>query len=89
MANDPGFSRLLDAGPTKAARFVRFCDAFQILWLPLWTCRAFCSGVAQEHGGIIRHGAKRSLLMRSVGAEAHRDYPKSVEGLYDVMSSKH
>lgn len=42
----------------KAARFVRFCDAFNIPLITLVDVPGFLPGVAQEHNGIIRHGAK-------------------------------
>lgn len=75
---------------TKAARFVRFCDAFNIPILTLVDVPGFLPGVNQEHGGIIRHGAK--LLY----AYAEATVPKvtlitrkAYGGAYDVMSSKH
>eukprot|EP01094_Clydonella_sp_ATCC50884_P003158 TRINITY_DN1242_c0_g1_i1.p1 TRINITY_DN1242_c0_g1~~TRINITY_DN1242_c0_g1_i1.p1 ORF type:complete len:559 (-),score=163.36 TRINITY_DN1242_c0_g1_i1:235-1881(-) len=75
---------------TKAARFVRFCDAFNIPILTLVDVPGFLPGTAQEHGGIIRHGAK--LLY----AYAEATVPKvtvitrkAYGGAYDVMSSKH
>lgn len=74
----------------KAARFVRFCDAFNIPILTLVDVPGFLPGVNQEHGGIIRHGAK--LLY----AYAEATVPKvtiitrkAYGGAYDVMSSKH
>ncbi|MGI8534459.1 MAG: acyl-CoA carboxylase subunit beta [Candidatus Limnocylindrales bacterium] len=74
----------------KAARFVRTCDAFNIPVLTLVDVPGFLPGVAQEHGGIIRHGAK--LLY----AYAEATVPKvtvitrkAYGGAYDVMSSKH
>jgi propionyl-CoA carboxylase beta chain len=75
---------------TKAARFVRFCDAFNIPLLTLVDVPGFLPGTAQEHGGIIRNGAK--LLY----AYAEATVPKltvitrkAYGGAYDVMSSKH
>lgn len=75
---------------TKAARFVRFCDAFQIPLVTFVDVPGFLPGVAQEYGGIIRHGAK--LLY----AYAEATVPKltvitrkAYGGAYDVMSSKH
>jgi propionyl-CoA carboxylase beta chain len=74
----------------KAARFVRFCDAFNIPLVTLVDVPGFLPGTAQEHGGIIRNGAK--LLY----AYAEATVPKltvitrkAYGGAYDVMSSKH
>ncbi|HEU5288841.1 MAG TPA: acyl-CoA carboxylase subunit beta [Candidatus Limnocylindria bacterium] len=75
---------------TKAARFVRFCDAFNIPLVTFVDVPGFLPGTAQEHGGIIRSGAK--LLY----AYAEATVPKltvitrkAYGGAYDVMSSKH
>jgi propionyl-CoA carboxylase beta chain len=75
---------------TKAARFVRFCDAFNIPILTLVDVPGFLPGTAQEHGGIIRHGAKL------IYAYAEATVPKvtvitrkAYGGAYCVMSSKH
>mmetsp|Transcript_21305 Transcript_21305/g.46438 ORF Transcript_21305/g.46438 Transcript_21305/m.46438 type:complete len:343 (+) Transcript_21305:889-1917(+) len=74
----------------KAARFVRFCDCFNIPILTFVDVPGFLPGRAQEHGGIIRHGSK--LLF----AYAEATVPKvtvitrkAYGGAYDVMSSKH
>jgi len=74
----------------KAARFVRFCDAFNIPIITLVDVPGFMPGTAQEYGGIIKHGAK--LLY----AYAECTVPKvtvitrkAYGGAYDVMSSKH
>ncbi len=74
----------------KAGRFVRFCDAFSIPILTFVDVPGFLPGVAQEHGGIIKHGAK--LLF----AYAEATVPKitiitrkAYGGAYDVMASKH
>ncbi len=74
----------------KAARFVRTCDAFNVPLVTLVDVPGFLPGVDQEHGGIIRHGAK--LLF----AYAEATVPKvtvitrkAYGGAYDVMSSKH
>ncbi len=74
----------------KAARFVRFCDAFNIPLVTLVDVPGFLPGTSQEFGGIIRHGAK--LLY----AYAEATVPKvaiitrkAYGGAYDVMSSKH
>lgn len=74
----------------KAARFVRFCDAFQIPLLTLVDVPGFLPGVDQEHGGIIRHGAK--LLYAFAEATVPKVTlitRKAYGGAYDVMSSKH
>ncbi|MGA1695934.1 MAG: acyl-CoA carboxylase subunit beta [Arenicellales bacterium] len=75
---------------TKAARFVRFCDAFSIPIITFVDVPGFLPGTAQEYGGIIRHGAK--LLY----AYAECTVPKvtvitrkAYGGAYDVMASKH
>ena len=74
----------------KAARFVRFCDCFNIPILTLVDVPGFLPGIKQEYGGIIKHGAK--LLY----AYAEATVPKitlitrkAYGGAYDVMSSKH
>ncbi len=74
----------------KAARFVRFCDAFDIPILTFVDVPGFLPGVGQEHHGIIKHGAK--LLF----AYAEATVPKitvitrkAYGGAYDVMASKH
>src|SRR5207237_8778717 len=74
----------------KAARFVRFCDAFNIALVTFVDVPGFLPGTAQEHAGIIRNGAK--LLY----AYAEATVPKltvitrkAYGGAYDVMSSKH
>jgi propionyl-CoA carboxylase beta chain len=74
----------------KAARFVRFCDCFGLPLITLVDVPGFMPGVAQEHGGIIKHGAK--LLY----AYAEATVPKitlitrkAYGGAYDVMASKH
>ena len=74
----------------KAARFVRFCDAFNIPIVTFVDVPGFMPGTAQEYGGIIKHGAK--LLY----AYAECTVPKvtvitrkAYGGAYDVMSSKH
>lgn len=74
----------------KAARFVRFCDAFSIPMLTLVDVPGFLPGTAQEYGGVIKHGAK--LLF----AYSQATVPmvtlitrKAYGGAYDVMASKH
>jgi propionyl-CoA carboxylase beta chain len=92
VANNPAHNAgCLDIDASvKAARFVRFCDAFNIPIVTFVDVPGFLPGVAQEHGGIIRHGAK--LLY----AYAEATVPKvtvitrkAYGGAYDVMSSKH
>ena len=92
VANQPKFlAGCLDIDASdKAARFVRFCDAFNIPILTLEDVPGFLPGTSQEWGGIIRHGAK--LLY----AYAEATVPlltvilrKAYGGAYDVMSSKH
>jgi len=74
----------------KAARFIRFCDAFEIPILTFVDVPGFLPGTSQEYGGIIKHGAK--LLF----AYAEASVPlvtvitrKAYGGAYDVMASKH
>ncbi len=74
----------------KAARFVRFCDSFNVPLLTFEDVPGFLPGVAQEHGGIIRHGAK--LLYAFCEATVPKVTiitRKAYGGAYDVMSSKH
>src|SRR5215216_517589 len=74
----------------KAARFVRFCDAFNIPLLTFVDVPGFLPGTAQEWGGIIRHGAK--LLYAYCEATVPKlavITRKAYGGAYDVMSSKH
>jgi acetyl-CoA carboxylase carboxyltransferase component len=74
----------------KAARFVRMCDAFNVPLLTLEDVPGFLPGVTQEHGGIIRHGAK--LLYAYCEATVPKVTVitrKAYGGAYDVMSSKH
>ena len=60
---------------TKAARFVRFCDAFNIPILTFVDVPGFLPGTSQEYGGIIKHGAKLLVcLRRSHGSQGDRDY---------------
>ena len=74
----------------KAARFVRFCDAFNIPLLTLVDVPGFLPGVAQEHNGIIRNGAK--LLYAYAEATVPKItiiVRKAYGGAYIVMNSKH
>src|SRR5216117_3605468 len=75
---------------TKAARFVRFCDCFNIPLLTFVDVPGFLPGTAQEFGGIIKHGAK--LLYAFAEATVPKltvITRKAYGGAYDVMSSKH
>src|SRR5215204_6318978 len=75
---------------TKAARFVRTCDCFNIPLVTFVDVPGFLPGVAQEHGGIIKHGAK--LLYAYCEATVPKltvITRKAYGGAYDVMSSKH
>merc|ERR1711992_431776 len=74
----------------KAARFVRFCDAFNIPLVTFVDVPGFLPGTAQEYGGVIRHGAK--LLYAFAEATVPKVTiitRKAYGGAYDVMSSKH
>jgi acetyl-CoA/propionyl-CoA carboxylase carboxyl transferase subunit len=92
VANNPSsLAGTLDINASiKGARFVRFCDAFNLPLVTLVDVPGFLPGTTQEHGGIIRHGAK--LLY----AYAEATVPmmtvilrKAYGGAYDVMCSKH
>jgi len=92
VANEPasGGGALDSDASIKGARFVRFCDAFNVPLVVLEDVPGFTAEAAQEHGGLIRHGAKLlyafceatvpkiTVITRKAGAEA-----------YDVMCSKH
>jgi propionyl-CoA carboxylase beta chain len=74
----------------KAARFVRFCDAFAIPLLTLVDVPGFLPGVNQEHTGIIRHGAKLLYAYaEAIVPKVTVITRKAYGGAYDVMSSKH
>jgi propionyl-CoA carboxylase beta chain len=92
VANQPSvLAGVLDiASSTKAARFVRFCDAFNIPLITFEDVPGFLPGTAQEYGGIIKHGAK--LLYAFAEATVPKITiitRKAYGGAYDVMSSKH
>ena len=92
VANQPSvLAGCLDIDASrKAARFVRFCDAFEIPILTLVDVPGFMPGTAQEHGGVIKHGAK--LLFAYGEATVPKVTVitrKAYGGAYDVMSSKH
>lgn len=92
VANQPmTLAGVLDSDASrKAARFVRFCDCFEIPVITLVDVPGFLPGTSQEYGGLIKHGAK--LLF----AYAEATVPKitlitrkAYGGAYDVMASKH
>jgi len=92
VANQPAIlAGVLDINASvKGARFVRFCDAFNIPLVTFEDVPGFLPGVSQEHGGIIRHGAK--LLFAYCEATVPKltvITRKAYGGAYDVMSSKH
>lgn len=92
VANQPAFlAGVLDIDASvKGARFVRFCDAFNIPLITLEDVPGFLPGTQQEYGGIIRHGAK--LLFAFAEATVPKltvITRKAYGGAYCVMSSKH
>ncbi len=92
VANQPSYlAGVLDINASrKAARFVRFCDSFNIPIITLVDVPGFLPGTAQEYGGIILHGAK--LLFAYGEATVPKItiiLRKAYGGAYDVMSSKH
>jgi acetyl-CoA carboxylase carboxyltransferase component len=92
VANQPNYlAGVLDINASrKAARFVRFCDAFNIPIVTLVDVPGFLPGTAQEYGGIIMHGAK--LLFAYGEATVPKVtviLRKAYGGAYCVMSSKH
>lgn len=92
VANQPNYlAGVLDIDASrKAARFVRFCDAFNIPIVTLVDVPGFLPGSGQEYGGIILHGAK---LLYAYGEATVPKVTiilrKAYGGAYDVMSSKH
>jgi propionyl-CoA carboxylase beta subunit len=92
VANQPAvLAGVLDINASvKAARFIRFCDAFNVPLVTFEDVPGFLPGVTQEHGGIIKHGAK--LLYAYCEATVPKltvITRKAYGGAYDVMSSKH
>ena len=92
VANQPDhLAGVLDINSSdKGARFIRFCDAFNIPLLTFEDVPGFLPGVTQEHGGIIRHGAK--ILYAFAEATVPKITVitrKAYGGAYCVMSSKH
>ena len=92
VANQPAvLAGVLDIDSSdKGARFVRFCDAFNVPLLVLEDVPGFLPGVGQEHGGIIRHGAKLLYaLSEATVPKVTVITRKAYGGAYDVMNSKH
>jgi propionyl-CoA carboxylase beta chain len=92
VANQPMvLAGVLDSDASrKAARFVRFCDCFNIPIVTFVDVPGFLPGTAQEYGGLIKHGAK--LLFAFAEATVPKVTVitrKAYGGAYDVMSSKH
>ena len=92
IANQPAvLAGVLDINASiKGARFIRFCDAFNVPLVTFEDVPGFLPGVAQEHGGIIKHGAK--LLYAYCEATVPKltvITRKAYGGAYDVMNSKH
>jgi propionyl-CoA carboxylase beta chain len=92
VANQPKhFAGTLDVNSsTKAGRFIRFCDCFNIPIITFEDVPGFLPGLDQEHGGIIRHGSK--LLFAYCEATVPKItviIRKAYGGAYDVMGSKH
>ena len=92
VANQPAvLAGVLDISASiKAARFIRFCDCFNLPVVTFVDVPGFLPGVTQEHGGIIKHGAK--LLYAYCEATVPKltvITRKAYGGAYDVMSSKH
>jgi propionyl-CoA carboxylase beta chain len=92
VANQPAYlAGVLDINSSlKGARFVRFCDAFNIPIITFEDVPGFLPGITQEFGGIIKHGAK--LLYAFAEATVPKITiitRKAYGGAYDVMSSKH
>lgn len=92
VANQPKhYAGTLDINSSsKAGRFVRFCDSFNIPIITFEDVPGFLPGIDQEHGGIIRHGAK--LLFAYCEATVPKItviLRKAYGGAYDVMGSKH
>jgi len=92
VANQPAYmAGVLDIDASdKAARFIRFCDAFNIPLLTFVDVPGFLPGSDQEHGGIIRHGAKllyafSEATVPKLTVIVRKDYG----GAYDVMQSRH
>jgi len=92
IANQPKYlAGVLDINASdKASRFIRFCDAFNIPLLTLTDTAGYLPGVGQEHGGVIRHGAK--LLYAYSEASVPKltvILRKAYGGAYIAMCSRH
>jgi propionyl-CoA carboxylase beta chain len=92
VANQPMvLAGVLDADASrKAARFVRFCDAFEIPIVTFVDVPGFLPGTAQEYGGLIKHGAKLLFAYSQCTVPLVTVITrKAFGGAYDVMASKH
>jgi propionyl-CoA carboxylase beta chain len=92
VANQPAvLAGVLDINASlKGARFIRFCDAFNVPLVTFEDVPGFLPGVAQEHGGIIKHGAKLLYAYcEAIVPKLTVITRKAYGGAYDVMSSKH
>jgi propionyl-CoA carboxylase beta chain len=92
VANQPMvLAGVLDADASrKAARFVRFCDAFEIPIVTFVDVPGFLPGTAQEYGGLIKHGAKLLFAYSQCTVPLITVITrKAFGGAYDVMASKH
>jgi propionyl-CoA carboxylase beta chain len=92
VANQPAYlAGVLDIDASvKGARFVRFCDCFNIPLITFEDVPGFLPGVSQEHGGIIRHGAKLLYAFaEATVAKITVITRKAYGGAYCVMASKH
>ena len=92
IANQPDhLAGVIDINASdKAARFIRFCDAFHIPLVTLVDTPGFLPGVEQEHGGVIRHGAKMIYAYsEATTPKVAVIIRKAYGGAYIVMSSKH
>ncbi|MGE0753145.1 MAG: acyl-CoA carboxylase subunit beta [Variibacter sp.] len=92
VANQPMvLAGVLDADASrKAARFVRFCDAFEIPIVTFVDVPGFLPGTAQEYGGLIKHGAKLLFAYSQASVPLVTIITrKAFGGAYDVMASKH
>ena len=92
VANQPSvLAGCLDIDASaKAARFVRFCDAFNIPLITFVDVPGFLPGTEQEHGGIIRHGAKLLYAFSEASVPKFTVITrKAYGGAYDVMASNH
>ena len=93
VANQPALALagVLDSDASrKAARFVRFCDCFNVPIVTFVDVPGFLPGTAQEYGGLIKHGAKLLFAYAEVMAPKVTIITrKAFGGAYDVMASKH